>query len=239
MARQLHQWFTTRVARSAQLAFWGSLLLIPAAAITAFVTYWIAWLFVLAGIGVLFDLSYVAVHIISASFLIVLFVWNFSQRGDVEETFRIAGDTGDELHVPIPALAGSGWILMMYPGVAGNLIRLLSLLFLTAPRMICLAELLYQRSKRLSKLDIVAASEMVSYLVKAQGRVPLSDLAHRCPQAELVDTIRGLCDVDGIVFLNRDVPALTLAPRFTEEFQEWATKSEPSQESEDGFPESF
>ena len=222
MAKKFERWFANRVAESIRMCRIGSVALIPGALLVAFLTYWIVWLTVLMGVGVLFGLSWTTIYVLAALFLIVLFAWQFTAGKNFEESYRFAGKGPSTIELNVAQMTGNDWVVLLEPGVAGGLIRVISLLYLTAPRMVALSIMLHNRGERLKRMDVDACAKVMMHLVKAQGRVPFEKIEEAFPDADLSQIVQPLADVDGVVFLNKDGPAVTLAPRVVEEYEQWA-----------------
>lgn len=219
------RWFAEQVQASIRICRIGSILLIPGAVAVAFVTWWIVWMTIGMGLGVLFKLSWGTIDLLTYGFLAALFVWQFTAGRTFKEAYSFSGRNTSELEISLMQASGYGWAYIFEPGVAGGLVRVLSLLYLTAPRMVALAIMLHQRAGRLQQMDVDNCGRLMSLLLKAQGRVSFDEIERALPGSELQQLIPPLADVDGVVFLNKDGPALTLAPRVAEEYAKWRTES--------------
>ena len=158
--------------------------------------------------------------------------WQFLRGSQFEETYRFAGEseTGT-ISLNLARANGNGWVLLFDPGIAHAFVRVIALLYLTAPRMLGLALMLHHKAERLKRMDVPLCTRIIGRLVRAQGRVSFEDLARDFPEADLAQMIQPLTDVDGVVFLDKKGPGMTLAPRFLEDFNEWTTRN--SQAAED------
>ena len=83
--KKLGHWFAGYIDRSARYSRIGSIVLVPAALIVAWLTYWIIWVTLWIGFRPLFDLSNTAVGYWSYFFLAVVFTWQFLKGADFEE----------------------------------------------------------------------------------------------------------------------------------------------------------
>ncbi|MDA0283267.1 MAG: hypothetical protein O3B13_16705 [Planctomycetota bacterium] len=230
--KKLGRWFAEYIERSAKYCRIGSILLVPGSLIVGFVTYWIVWVTLWAGIKPLLGLSYTAIDYLSLLIIVILFVWQFLRGSQFEETYRFAGEseTGT-ISLNLARANGNGWVLLFDPGIAHAFVRVIALLYLTAPRMLGLALMLHHKAERLKRMDVPLCTRIIGRLVRAQGRVSFEDLARDFPEADLAQMIQPLADVDGVVFLDKKGPGMTLAPRFLEDFNEWTTRN--SQAAED------
>lgn len=202
----------------------GSLVLIPGAAVAAVITWWLVWVTILMGLGVLFKLSWDTIDLFAYGFLVTLFVWQFTAGRSYRESYQFSGRKTSELEISLMQASGYGWAYIFEPGVANAFVRVLSLLYLTAPRMVALAFMLHQRAGRLQKMDVNQCGRLMSMLLKAEGRVSFEEIERAFPESDLRDLVVPLSDIDGVVFLNKNGPALTLAPRVAEEYAKWRSQ---------------
>ena len=224
--KKLGRWFAEYIERSTKYCRIGSIVLIPASLIVAWLTYWIIWVTLWIGFRPLFDLSNAAIDYLSYLVLATIFVWQFLRGSEFEETYRFSGESeAGTVTLDFSRATGNGWVLLFDPGVAHGFVKVIALLYLTAPRMLGLALMLHHKTNRLKQMDVPACSRVIGMLMRAQGRVPIDKIAAEFPEADLSQIIPPLGDVDGVVFLEKDGMGLTLAPRFMEEFNEWAQES--------------
>lgn len=230
MAKKVfNRWFGDRVAESRRMCRIGSILLVPAALLAAFLTYWIVWLLILLGFGVLFDLSGTMVHVLAGLFMVALFAWQYTAGRDFEETYHFAGEGLSTIELNVAQMTGNSWVGLLEPGVASGLVRVVSLLFLTSPRLLGLSVMLHNRGERLQRMDTGGCARVMSFLMQAQGRVPFENIEQAFPDSDLTEIVQPLADVDGIVFLTKDGPAVTLAPRVVDEYKAWSAQQREEQ----------
>ncbi len=224
--KKLGRWFAEYIKRSIRYCRIGSVVLVPVSLIVAWLTYWIIWVTLWVGFRPLFDLSNDAVGYWSCFFLAVIFAWQFLRGSEFEEEYRFAGESeAGTVTLNFSRATGNGWVLLFDPGVAHGFVKVIALLYLTAPRMLGLALMLHRKADRLKQMDVQACSRVIGLLMRAQGRVPIEKIADEFPDAELSKIVQPLADVDGVVFLEKNGTGLTLAPRFMEEFDEWMEAS--------------
>ena len=224
--KKLGRWFADYIDRSTKSCRIGSIVLVPLSLIVAWLTYWIIWVTLWIGFRPLFDLSNDAVGYLSYLFLAVMFTWRFLRGSEFEEEYRFSGEneTGT-VTLNFSSTTGNGWVLLFDSGAAHGFVKVIALLYLTAPRILGLALMLHHKANRLKQMDVPACSRVIGMLMRAQGRVPVEKIADEFPEADLSQIIPPLGDVDGVVFLEKDGRGLTLAPRFIEGFDEWAAES--------------
>ncbi|MGZ0171872.1 MAG: hypothetical protein ACKVHE_20200 [Planctomycetales bacterium] len=224
--KKLGRSFADYVDRSAKYCRIGSVVLVPLSLIVAWLTYWIIWATLWIGFRPLFDLSNDAVGYWSYFFLAVILAWPFLRGSEFEETYRFSGESeAGTVSLDFSRATGNGWVLLFDPSVAHGFVKVIALLYLTAPRMLSLALMLHHKVDRLKQMDVPACSRVIGMLMRAQGRVPIEKIADEFPEADLSQIVPPLADVDGVVFLEKEGMGLTLAPRFMEEFNEWADAS--------------
>jgi len=224
--KKLGRWFAEYIDRSAKYCRIGSIVLVPLSLIVAWLTYWIIWVTLWIGFRPLFDLSNDAVGNWAYVFLATIFAWQFLRGSEFEETYRFSGESeAGTIQLNFARATGNGWVLLFDPGVAHGFVKVIALLYLTAPRMLGLALMLHHKAVRLQQMDVPACSRVIGLLMRAQGRVPIEKIAEEFPDTDLSRIVPPLADVDGVVFLEKKGMGLTLAPRFMEEFTEWAEAS--------------
>ena len=224
--KKLGRWFADYIDRSTKSCRIGSIVLVPLSLIVAWLTYWIIWVTLWIGFRPLFDLSNDAVGYLSYLFLAVIFTWRFLRGSEFEEEYRFSGEneTGT-VTLNFSSTTGNGWVLLFDSSAAHGFVKVIALLYLTAPRILGLALMLHHKANRLKQMDVPACSRVIGILMRAQGCVPVEKIADEFPEADLSQIIPPLGDVDGVVFLEKDGRGLTLAPRFIEGFDEWADES--------------
>ena len=190
----------------------GTALLIPGATFAALITWWLVWATMALGFGVLLKLSWDTIDLLAYGFLLTLFVWPFA--------------VGRQ-HWAKPSMhvSSSGWTYIFDRDGANTFVRGLSLLYLTAPRMAALAFILHQRAGRLQKMNVEQCGRLMSTLLKADGRVPFEEIERAYPESDVLALVLPLADIDGVVFLNRHGPALTLAPRVADNYAAWRNRN--------------
>lgn len=217
MSSKLQAWFASRVAESIRWNTACAALLIPSGMLATFLTYWAVWILIRLGLGSLFDLSSAATHGLTTTFVVVSFVWQFTVGRHFEETYAITRDKSEQQKISL-----TREVRRWDPEIAAMLIRALTLTFLMGPRMLGASVQLWYRARRLKQMNIRVCGQIVAFLMKAQGRVEIDDIAQRFPDNDVVRLLQPLADFDGIVFLQKDSLALTLAPRLVEDFEEWS-----------------
>lgn len=166
--------------------------------------------------------------LLSAVAFYFLFQWQFKAGRRIRDEDQLSGTRLTQLEWSMVRSSGNGWGALLFDPDAGMISRLFALLFLMSPRMLALSRLLKRRMERLAKADVATASKVVRQMLKKQTKVKVEEIEKKLPNQDLSLLIQTLTDVDGIVFLSKKEPGLTLAPRFLEEFEQWqAGRAEP------------
>ena len=225
--KKLGRWFAEYIDRSIKYCRIGSVVLLPASLIVAWLTYWIIWVTLWVGFRPLFGLSYSGIEYLSYGLLATIFVWQFLRGSEFEETYRFSGESeAGTVSLNLARASGNGLVMLLDPGVAHGFVKVIALLYLTSPRMLGLALMLHRKANRLMQMDVPICAQIVALLIRAQGRVPIEKIASEFPDADISKLVQPLADVDGVVFLEKDGPGITLAPRVVEDFAEWSSQSE-------------
>lgn len=224
--KKLGRWFAEYIDRAMRYCRIGSICLVPLSLVVTWLTYWIIWVTLWIGFRPLFNLSNDAVGYWAWFFLAVIFAWQMLRGSEFEEEYRFSGEseTGT-VTLNFSRTTGNGWVLLFDPGVAHGFVKVIALMYLTAPRMLGLALMLHHKANRLREMDVPTCSRVIGMLMRAQGRVPIEKIADEFPDEDISNIVQSLADVDGVVFLEKNGVGLTLAPRFMEDFQAWAETS--------------
>ena len=227
------EWFAQKMLKSAQMSRFGSMLLIPMSLVAAIFTWCV--LFVIS-FGVCLASGWSSKLAIAAAtvLLALTFVWQFTVGKRDRADHDFAGKTFSGMEWAMIRAASSGWGVFIFdPELGGPLVRFVSAVFLTSPRMIELSQELKRRATRLERADAALCSKVVRRMVKTQKRVTMVDMQKNMPNEDLASLVQILTDVDGIIFLTKNGIGLTLAPRFNEEFRQWIANRDDVEELDD------
>ncbi|MBI1310682.1 hypothetical protein GC176_05180 [bacterium] len=92
-----------------------------------------------------------------------------------------------------------------------------------APRLLCLSLMLLRRFLALKRLDDNTAERVIATMMKGEFRLTLAEIRERFQPASETELIGGLTALDGVVLIGAETesPALTVAPRLTEDYKDW------------------
>ncbi len=92
-----------------------------------------------------------------------------------------------------------------------------------APQFLLMSVVMFRRALALKRLDDDLAVRVVSVMMKGQSRLALAEIRERFLPESPLELIGGLTALDGVVLIGAETesPALTVAPRVTEEYKEW------------------
>ncbi len=227
------EWFAEKMQRSARMSQVSSLVLIPLAVLAAAATWFV--LFVLSVVALLIvGWSWKIAFGTATVFLALTFVWQFTIGKNDRPEHEFEGKVFSGMEWALIRSAGSGWGVFVFdPELGGPLVRFVSAVLLTSPRMLQLSGQLKRRAARLEQADAALCAKVVRRMVKTQKRVTVQDMHKNLPDADVASLVQILTDVDGIVFLTKNGIGLTLAPRFNEEFQAWHATHNDADDFED------
>lgn len=229
------EWFAQKMLKSAQMSRFGSMLLIPMSLVAAIFTWCVLFAVTFLVCLASGSSSKFAISATVATVLLALtFVWQFTVGKRDRADHDFAGKTFSGMEWAMIRAASSGWGVFIFdPELGGPLVRFVSAVFLTSPRMIELGKELKRRAARLEQADAALCSKVVRRMVKTQKRVTMVDMQKNMPNEDLASLVQILTDVDGIIFLTKNGIGLTLAPRFNEEFQKWIANRDDVAELDD------
>jgi hypothetical protein len=92
-----------------------------------------------------------------------------------------------------------------------------------APQFLLMSVVMFRRALALKRLDDGLAVQVISVMMKGESRLKLDEIRERFRPESPLELIGGLTALDGVVLIRAetDSPALTVAPRVTEEYKEW------------------
>ena len=74
-------------------------------------------------------------------------------------------------------------------------------------------------------MDVNGCGRVIAMLMRAQARVDAEEIAKKFPEGDVMNFVRPLSAFDGVVFLHKGSPGLTLAPRLVTEFEQWCLEN--------------
>ncbi len=217
----LDEWFGGKIREAVRLAKLGSITLIPLSVIAGLFSWCLLWLGSWLVLAMFLGWFFWTTGVVTAVAFYFLFRWQFAAGRGIREADQFSGTRLTQLEWSMVRSSGNGWGALLSDPDAGMFSRLGALLFLMSPRMLALSRLLKRRMHRLEQADVAVASKVVRQMLKKQVKLTVEEIGKKLPDQDLSLLIQTLTDVDGIVFLSKKEPGLTLAPRFLEEYEQW------------------
>ena len=220
-------WLEDRVKRDANLSIAAAVGLLLFGAFVTYITFWITHGIVLFTVFRTSSLSDSTPYYFTSGFLILLFIANlFSDREHLENLdFETGGSARVTIAVGRKLGLGSMAAIFAGPKNVQSVIKIVSTIILSGPRLITLAWRFLLKAKRLKTMKTGSCAKIISLLIKQQTRISLSELYDQNSEIDLQTVIPQLQDIDGVVFLLEEPPGLSVAPRLLQDFQEWKTEN--------------
>lgn len=171
MAAGIQKWFAQQVNATIRTDVICVVLLIPSGLLATFLTYWIAFGLVSLGPASLFDLTTSPIYAVTGLFLVASFAWQFTAGRNFQETYKVQRDDYAEEKVMAARATGSQMALLLDPGMASMIVRVITLTFLRSPRMLNGSWNLWRKVQRLKRMDVNGCGCVIATLMRAQARV--------------------------------------------------------------------
>ena len=216
-------WYHLKTTEAARNCWYGAVALIPATFIAATVTWWVIFVSLYMGLGALMELSYQATSVLCWIILGITFAWQFWCGQRHTEEYNFSGRPLSATESAAIRFSGESWTVLLFDPKAGRaFITFLAAWFVTAPKLASLAVMLHERANRLNDDQIDAYMPALKNLLAATSAISVEELARQSKLKDPGEMLRTLTAIDGVVALTQDDLALTVAPRLTHEFEEWA-----------------
>jgi len=101
-----------------------------------------------------------------------------------------------------------------------------------APRLFCAAWYTWHRLEDVQNIDKEATVEVMKVLFRSDHSVRVEEIDDKLEDEDLVQTIRDVSLLDGIVFLTKDEITISIAPRLNEDLDAWRAETEKPVEPE-------
>ena len=198
--------------------------MIPLSMLAASVTWWAVYCTLYRLLRYPPGLSLAQTSTVCWSVVTIVYFWQLAStwhqarhagRGGYEESFA------DHLMMEA-AQSSSSFGEFMLRREAAFLAWFLSIFFI-GPQLLCLSVALFRRALALKRLDDDTAQRVLATIMKGQSRLSLVEIEKRFRPSSMVELIGGLTAIDGVVLVGAgtNAPALTIAPRVTEEYNDW------------------
>lgn len=146
--------------------------------------------------------------------------------GDHTEPVTVDAGARGTVTLRLSRLTGNSWLMFLdRPGGDLNpFVRFVTTLMLLAPRLFAVGRRMWDRSRRMKRLDVHAVAAGLDALMQSGKRVDIGELVQDFPNNDPQRFIGDLTAIDGVVLLASDPPGLTLAPSVAEDFEAWKSE---------------
>lgn len=173
--------------------------------ITYSAIWFISWTF--------FEASSTVCLWLSVGMMVALFVGNLTTSREYLESYSFTtGTASDEVvsfHVPQVGMVSN--INPLAPDSAHSIVKMITSILFTGPRMMMGAVRGVRRWKRLGAVDVHGCAGVLSMLLERGQRVPLTEVAAAFPDKRLETLFPQLAEIDGVLFLKSGQPGLSLS----------------------------
>lgn len=182
------------------------------AAVTAFtfgITYtavwFVSWSF--------FSASSIVSLAVTVALMVALFVGNLTTSRHYLESYSFTTGTASDKVVSfdVPMIGGVSNINPLAPDSAHSLLKMVTSLLYTGPRMITGGIRHARRWKRLSGVDVDGWPVLIELLLQEGRKVPLTEIAAALPDRPLDTLLPQLAEIGGVLFLKSGVPGVSLS----------------------------
>jgi len=197
-------------------------------------------LFLLEG-GLLFLLFWAAYSKTTAALIIVgmfgamgIYSWIQAERELHDNTYKaVSHTTTVELHVVPPISQIWTWALGSLEADRSIIEKLIAIT-MQAPRLFCAAIHTWRRLDDVQQIDEETTLDVMKVLFRSDHGVRIQEIADGIATDDIVEAIRDVSLLDGIVFLTKAEVTLSIAPRLNDSLDRWRASSEEEEEkSED------
>ncbi len=222
--RPVSIWIHERLERARLLTLGGAIGLVVATVIASTYSWSLIYQIVeYVSLVILFG-SPIPVAAVTSTILLSLFGWELISTWRRASALQVDGNAvsfSEGLMLESASYGSSYGAFAVRHHILGVLI-LLWIIFL-APRLLCMAVVLFRRFLALKRLDDNVAERVVAKMMKGHSRLPLDEIRDRFKPTSQTELIGGLTALDGVVLIGAetDSPALTVAPRLNEDYKDW------------------
>jgi len=222
--RPVSIWIHERLERARWLTLGGAVGLIVATGVASVYSWSLIHQLVEYVNLVILSGSPVSAAMMTSTILLGLFAWELISTWRRAGSFELEGHRvsfSDSLMLESASYGSSYGAFAMRRHILGVLI-VMWILFL-APRLLCMSVALCRRFLALKRLDDDTAERVLATMMKGQSRLPLDEIRERFKPKSQTELIGGLTALDGVVLIGAETesPALTVAPRLTEDYKDW------------------
>ena len=219
----VESWLARKVARESASSLLGSAGLFLASALLLFITFWIVYGF-LWFIGFQFRHWFTIPHAVRVSAgllaLVLLFIGNArTDREYLSEYSLTPGTTSDEIvvfHLPTVGMVSN--LNPLAPDYTRNAVKMIVDISFSGPRLAVAALRAARKAKRLKRMDMPHAAEVMAVLLSARGKVSFSELLPQIGKHDPAQVFVPLHEIEGVVFLPSPPQGMSLTQDLRAEF---------------------
>lgn len=222
--RPVSIWIKERLERARQLTLAGAVGLILATVFVAvysssLINQWVEYFN-----WVLFSDPPMPSALVTAVIMVCLFVWELVSTWRRSSELLLAGHEvsySEGLMLDSLSFGSSYGAFMLRRHMLA--IAIILWIILLAPRLLCLSIAMFRRALALKRLDDDTTERVISTMMKGESRLTIDEIRERFHPPSETELIGGLTALDGVVLIGADTdsPALTVAPRLTEDYKDW------------------
>lgn len=222
-ATQVQAWLSRKVARAIAANFFGGVGLFLAAALVLFMTFWIVYA-VVWFVGFEFRKSFTIPHAwcvgISLAVLGLLFFGNATTDREYLSEFSLTTGTvsDDGVVFWLPSVGVVSNVNPLAPDYTHNFVKMITDVSFSGPRLVVAAWRTWQKARRLRRMDVANAAEVMAILLAAPGKVAFAKILPAIGKHDPGRIFPPLGALGGVLFLKADPPGMTLTPELRAEF---------------------
>jgi hypothetical protein len=150
----------------------------------------------------------------------LLFVGNATTDRAYLESLSFSTGTSEEKPVSIyvPTVGMASTINPLAPDSAHSIVKVITTLLYTGPRLVTGALRMYGRARRFGRMDLAGEAAVLELLYRKDKRAPFEEIAAAAPPGHYVGAIvQQLRELDAVLFLKSPPPGLALTSDFRQE----------------------
>jgi len=213
----LEVFLRTRVCRTVLLHAFGSLATLVFGAVALVITFWFVYGAIWFGFQWCLPHSHQTRLLISAAFLVILFIGNARTDRDYLNSYEVETVDGREPYtIDVPEVGILSNLNFLSPATINSLTKVIAQLLFIGPQLISASWRLAFRSAQLARIEAASAARVVERLQSRKGRVPFAELIPAVGGEIMDAALRDLRMLDAIQFLDSPPPGVMLTTAFRE-----------------------
>lgn len=218
--RLVEAWLKTRLAEETRVGWLGAAGLMLAGVVVTWLTFWFGY--AVLWLAAHDWLPHVVRLLLAGAGVVLLFVGNARTDREYLEEYSFTTSASDNRVVTlfIPGVGFGSNINPLAPDSLHALIKSITSILYSGPRLCHAAFRLYHKTKRLRNLDTGITAWVLAMLLQRPGRLPFAEIAAQMPEHDPAEVFPPLRDLEGVVFLSEEPPGLSLTAEFRGEMLE-------------------